>query len=237
MCFIGVTIMSFNPNYSFLCDGCTLPIKICGEKLALSLILFFFPLMMKIVIVVEELGGMDDFKTCVQSIYLLIVLGILTSFTQKLHWHKSVRWYVNLQVNVNRNISGGLWFKIHQIGRDGSFWLLPILAQGVSIFKWCMWVWIWLAVLGSNSLFFFVGEIHVIGSNKQLGVIQKLCTCRIWNLRQLQAYSPAAFKTLWQSWILNLRLSLDSVLGLASSVYVSFLWVSCTVHRTHKYGS
>ena len=41
--------------------------------------------MMKIVTVVEELGGMesmDDFKTCVQSIYLLIVLGILTSFTQ-----------------------------------------------------------------------------------------------------------------------------------------------------------
>lgn len=118
----------------------------------------FFPLMMKIVIVVEELGGMDDFKTCVQSIYLLIVLGILTSFTQKLHWQKSVRWYVNLQVNVNRNISGGLWFKIHQIGRDGSFWLLPILAQGVSIFKWCMWVWIWLAVLGSNSFFFWGGD-------------------------------------------------------------------------------
>ena len=44
--------------------------------------------MMKIVTVVEELGGMesmDDFKTCVQSIYLLIVLGILTGFTQKLH--------------------------------------------------------------------------------------------------------------------------------------------------------
>lgn len=38
MCFIGVTI-----DYSILCDGQKLPIKICGEKLALSLILFFSP--------------------------------------------------------------------------------------------------------------------------------------------------------------------------------------------------
>ena len=123
--------------------------------------------MMKIVTVVEELGGMesmDDFKTCVQSIYLLIVLGIMTGFTQKLHWHKSIWWYANLQVNVNRNISGGLWFKIHQIGRDGSFWFLPFFGSSGSIFKWCMWVWIWLAILGSDSFFYFFGrKIHVIG--------------------------------------------------------------------------
>lgn len=127
---------------------------------------------------------MDDFINCVQSIFLLIVSGILTLFTQQLHWYKCLVVYANLQVNVNRNISGGLWFKIRLIGRDGSFWFLLFLAQGVSTFRGCMWVWIWLAILGPKS--YFLGGIHVIGSNKQWGAIQIFYTCRIWNLRQLQ---------------------------------------------------